>query len=459
MFNLNVLILKSLENNNFYGLEIIKYISEQTNGQLIVKQPSLYSALRRFENKGFVSSYWQESDIGGMRHYYNLTDKGKEYLKSLMPNGNFEENYFGKNSNDSSQFQIIDEKIDNNDSETDNSDVHIEKNEDNMSNFDEFSTELNYEKNENKDNLTKENDNDDVENISKNENDIDYRSILGDLLTDDSDESEVLTVNQTIKNDLKQNNDDNVTSSLPLPSNNENHRNSNHFKEIEAIILGKKNTSKVSHFDDIVTHFSQLPRDKNTKLEEIGKKYFSEKKTKDTVLTTEHYGKIDKNSVVVNKYQQWKQTKLKQYLNINKLKFSRSIIISILMLIEILAVALLIILNSSLQFTLTHYIIAGCSFVLVLSYFITMLVIYKNFPDKKIKKLKNLFANLLLRLGLTVLFLLLIFSIVLMFGIVPEQFLDIDILSYWLLPALFSLNITFAWFINILISKSKKFYS
>ncbi|MBQ8762343.1 MAG: helix-turn-helix transcriptional regulator, partial [Clostridia bacterium] len=84
MFNLNVLILKSLQGKNLYGLEIIKSISEQTDGEIVIKQPSLYSALRRFEARGFVSSYWQDSDIGGKRHYYTLTDAGQQFLDKVL---------------------------------------------------------------------------------------------------------------------------------------------------------------------------------------------------------------------------------------------------------------------------------------------------------------------------------------------------------------------------------------
>lgn len=79
---INKIILKSLETGDKYGLEIIKDIQDFTNGRLILKQPSLYSALRRMEKKGLISSFWEDSEIGGRRHYYSLTKSGKEILKA-----------------------------------------------------------------------------------------------------------------------------------------------------------------------------------------------------------------------------------------------------------------------------------------------------------------------------------------------------------------------------------------
>lgn len=77
--SVNDIILKTLLNGDKYGYEIIKEVEEFSLGKIVLKQPSLYSSLSRFEEKGYVSSYWGDSDIGGRRHYYHLTDKGKEY--------------------------------------------------------------------------------------------------------------------------------------------------------------------------------------------------------------------------------------------------------------------------------------------------------------------------------------------------------------------------------------------
>ena len=78
------LILDSLSEGSKYGLEIIEYITKKTHGGYILKKPTLYSCLTRLEKKGLVSSsFWGESEFGGKRHYYALTNEGKENLEIL----------------------------------------------------------------------------------------------------------------------------------------------------------------------------------------------------------------------------------------------------------------------------------------------------------------------------------------------------------------------------------------
>lgn len=78
------LVLDSLSKGSKYGLEIIEYISQKTGGNYIMKKPTLYSCLTRMEKKGYVSSsFWGESDMGGKRHYYTITNAGKQCLQEL----------------------------------------------------------------------------------------------------------------------------------------------------------------------------------------------------------------------------------------------------------------------------------------------------------------------------------------------------------------------------------------
>ncbi len=78
---LSYIILSTLANGDKYGYEIITEIEKLTNGAVIIKQPSLYSSLKRMEDQDLISSYWMDSDIGGRRHYYRLTDYGKKQLE------------------------------------------------------------------------------------------------------------------------------------------------------------------------------------------------------------------------------------------------------------------------------------------------------------------------------------------------------------------------------------------
>lgn len=78
---LSTIILKTLLDNDKYGYEIINDVAEQTNGKIAIKQPSLYSCLRRMEEQSLISSYWRDSSLGGRRHYYRITDYGKKYVE------------------------------------------------------------------------------------------------------------------------------------------------------------------------------------------------------------------------------------------------------------------------------------------------------------------------------------------------------------------------------------------
>ncbi len=84
--SVNNIILDCLLSGDKYGYEIIKEVEKQTNGKIKLKQPSLYSSLKRFEQKGYITSYWGDSDIGGRRHYYSLTALGKMNHRSNKRN-------------------------------------------------------------------------------------------------------------------------------------------------------------------------------------------------------------------------------------------------------------------------------------------------------------------------------------------------------------------------------------
>ena len=79
--NIDTIILKTMVDGDKYGLDIIKEVESRSNGTYELKQPTLYSCLKRLENQELISSYWLDSDIGGRRHYYKLTDKGREILQ------------------------------------------------------------------------------------------------------------------------------------------------------------------------------------------------------------------------------------------------------------------------------------------------------------------------------------------------------------------------------------------
>lgn len=79
--NINTIILSALYSGDRYGYDIVNEIEQKSQGQFTIKQPTLYSCLKRLEAQGLVSSYWGEQSNGGRRKYFSLTELGKEVFK------------------------------------------------------------------------------------------------------------------------------------------------------------------------------------------------------------------------------------------------------------------------------------------------------------------------------------------------------------------------------------------
>lgn len=79
--HVDTIILNSLAERDRYGYEILDIISELSEGRYEIKQPTLYSCLKRLEKQGFISSYYGDESNGGRRRYYQLTEKGKDTLE------------------------------------------------------------------------------------------------------------------------------------------------------------------------------------------------------------------------------------------------------------------------------------------------------------------------------------------------------------------------------------------
>lgn len=76
-------LLIELNESDKYGFELTKNIETKSNGKIVIKQPTLYTLLKKLEKSKFITSYWQDSEIGGKRHYYKITDNGKLQLSTL----------------------------------------------------------------------------------------------------------------------------------------------------------------------------------------------------------------------------------------------------------------------------------------------------------------------------------------------------------------------------------------
>lgn len=82
--HINTIILRTLYDGDKYGYEIINEIEEKSKGQYSLKQPTLYSALKRLEGQDYVTSYWGGASNGGRRKYFQITDKGKTVVEQNL---------------------------------------------------------------------------------------------------------------------------------------------------------------------------------------------------------------------------------------------------------------------------------------------------------------------------------------------------------------------------------------
>ena len=77
---LDVLILKVLTLEPMHGLGISRRIGQVTGGTFQVKPGSLFPALHRMEEAGWLSSAWGESENSRRAKFYRLTKAGRRQL-------------------------------------------------------------------------------------------------------------------------------------------------------------------------------------------------------------------------------------------------------------------------------------------------------------------------------------------------------------------------------------------
>ncbi len=78
---LDLLILKSLVREPLHGWGIAKRIQSLSDEVLSVQQGSLYPALHRLEQQGWISADWKNSELGRNAKFYSLTRDGKKQLE------------------------------------------------------------------------------------------------------------------------------------------------------------------------------------------------------------------------------------------------------------------------------------------------------------------------------------------------------------------------------------------
>jgi PadR family transcriptional regulator, regulatory protein PadR len=74
--NTETIILAILKNKDSYGYEIMKTIIERGKGLFNIKDATIYTAFKRMEKEGLISTYWGDENDGPRRKYYAITPKG-----------------------------------------------------------------------------------------------------------------------------------------------------------------------------------------------------------------------------------------------------------------------------------------------------------------------------------------------------------------------------------------------
>jgi len=79
---LDMLILKAVSLGPLHGYGVLLRIQQISGGRLEIQQGSLYPALYRLEDQGWIASEWGESENKRKAKYYRLTAEGKRRLQS-----------------------------------------------------------------------------------------------------------------------------------------------------------------------------------------------------------------------------------------------------------------------------------------------------------------------------------------------------------------------------------------
>jgi PadR family transcriptional regulator PadR len=85
---LDLLILKALAAGELHGLGVSRRIEQITAGTFVVQAGSLFPALHRLEEAGWLSSTWETSENNRRAKYYALTRSGRKQLGEEAANWN-----------------------------------------------------------------------------------------------------------------------------------------------------------------------------------------------------------------------------------------------------------------------------------------------------------------------------------------------------------------------------------
>ncbi len=80
----DTIILAQLMQGDSYGYKINRAIELKTGGEYELKEATLYTAFRRLEQTGSITSYWGDESTGARRRYYSITPAGVQSYYSML---------------------------------------------------------------------------------------------------------------------------------------------------------------------------------------------------------------------------------------------------------------------------------------------------------------------------------------------------------------------------------------
>ena len=87
--HLDTIILGLLLKNDRYGYEICRIVREKSGGEYELKEPSMYSTIRRLEAQRLIEAYWGDESQGARRKYYRITAAGQKAFEQNLKNWQF----------------------------------------------------------------------------------------------------------------------------------------------------------------------------------------------------------------------------------------------------------------------------------------------------------------------------------------------------------------------------------
>ena len=79
---LDLLVLKAVAVEPVHGYAIAQRLEQVSRGVVQVPEGSLYPALHRLENRGFLAADWKQTETGREAKFYRLTRKGRKQLEA-----------------------------------------------------------------------------------------------------------------------------------------------------------------------------------------------------------------------------------------------------------------------------------------------------------------------------------------------------------------------------------------